>query len=41
MEKANAEIASSNSSSDLSEGGEVSQSQVGAAIERLEGSLKK
>ncbi|AQK89338.1 Mitochondrial import inner membrane translocase subunit Tim17/Tim22/Tim23 family protein [Zea mays] len=39
-EKANLEIANSKPSSDLTEGKE-NQSRVGAAIERLEGSLKK
>jgi len=39
-EKANLEIANSKPSSDLTEG-KGNQSRVGAAIERLEGSLKK
>lgn len=39
-ERANLEIASSKPSSDLAEG-KGNQSRVGAAIERLEGSLKK
>lgn len=39
-EKANLEIANSKPSSDLAEG-KGNQSRVGAAIERLEGSLKK
>jgi len=39
-EKANLEIANSKPSSDLTEG-KANQSRVGAAIERLEGSLKK
>ncbi|XP_072984909.1 uncharacterized protein [Typha latifolia] len=41
VEKANQEIASSNPSSDLTERGEASHSRVGAAIEKLEGRLKK
>jgi len=39
-EKANLEIANSKPSNDLTEG-KGNQTRVGAAIERLEGSLKK